>query len=117
MALRQGSLDAQITQAPLPADVVRSVLRQALISLARLKKNGQVHGDIRPANLHAGADGTIRLAEPTDGAGDTNTIGTIAARPQVSAKYVAPEKLKADFGPAGPASDLYCLGFTALELL
>ena len=34
-----------------------------------------------------------------------------------TAKYMAPEVMSEQFGPVGPASDLYSLGFTAYELL
>jgi serine/threonine-protein kinase len=112
MELMQGSLEDKRKEGALPADVVRSVLRQALAGLAALHESGKFHGDIRPSNLLIDARGRVKLS---DSAG--MALGGEIRRPSGSAKYLAPEMLNPEFGPVGKQADLYCLGFTALELL
>jgi tetratricopeptide (TPR) repeat protein len=109
MDLKEGSTDAQSAQGPLPADLVRSLVRQVLAELARLHQEHEIHGAIRPANLHIDAAGHVQLGGPSP-VGD-------GKEPRGPAKYLAPELLKPEFGPIGPGVDLYCLGFTAMELL
>src|SRR6185312_9396496 len=44
-------------------------------------------------------------------------VGGELRAPTGSKKYLAPELIRPEFGDFGPPTDLYCLGFTALELL
>ncbi|WP_189129287.1 serine/threonine-protein kinase [Nocardioides albus] len=64
---------------------------------------GQVHGDIRPATIGFGEDGTAML------------IGAPAPRPGESLPYLAPEQIERQ--RVGPASDIYSLGAVFFELL
>lgn len=109
MELAASGLDACIARAPLPAGVVRGVLRQALDGLDCLHNRGRVHGAVKPGNLLVTREGLVKLSDTTGVAGGPPT--------DLPAKYVAPEQTDPSFGPAGVAADLYCLGFTALELL
>tara|TARA_R110002049_G_scaffold4601_4_gene31971 strand:+ start:246986 stop:251620 length:4635 start_codon:yes stop_codon:yes gene_type:complete len=112
MELMSGSLASQIQHAALPPDTVRSVLRQLLSALEFLHGLGKLHGAIRPSNILIDAKGTVRLSdfEPMDLDGELRP-------PTSTQKYLAPEWIRSEFGQLGPASDLYCLAFTALELL
>jgi serine/threonine-protein kinase len=109
MELADSNLAVSLTGGPLPAESVRSVLRQVLDGLDCLHHQGRIHGAIQPANLLVTSSGLVKLSDTTGIAG-----GPIGDAP---AKYLAPEQLDASFGPVGPGVDLYDLGFTALELL
>lgn len=112
MELMQGNLAAKAAEGALPADLVRSVIRQVLEALEFLHGQGRVHGQIRPGNLLINDQGRVKLSD---------FVGTMAGnefrRPTHGQKYIAPELLKPEFGPVGPTVDLYALGFVALELL
>jgi serine/threonine protein kinase/tetratricopeptide (TPR) repeat protein len=109
MELADSSLAASLAGGPLPADWVRSVLRQVLEGLDCLHHQGRIHGAIKPANLLLTSQGIVKLSDTAGVAG-----GPAADAPP---KYLAPEQLDPSFGPVGTGVDLYCLGFTALELL
>jgi len=112
MNLMSGNLELQIVEAPLPADLVRSILRQALQALQFLHENQVIHGDVRPANLLHSPGGELQLSfSPGLFIGDT-----IPQRTRQH-KYIAPETMNPEFGTIGPAVDLYGLGFSAVELL
>lgn len=112
MELMKGTLASQIARKPMPADTVRSVLRQILTALDFLHRKEKVHGAVRPSNILINEHGTVKLSDFEASSRD----GELRA-PKGSKKYLAPELIRADFGTFGPAVDLYCLGFTALELL
>ncbi|MBY0526878.1 MAG: protein kinase [Gemmataceae bacterium] len=112
MELMRGSVGAKLADGPLPAEQVRSVLRQALAGLDFLHQHHKLHGAIKPTNLLINANGRIKLSDPAGLSPDG-----VVQKPKGMMKYVAPEMLNAEFGSVGPGVDLYCLGFTALELL
>ncbi|MFK7822239.1 MAG: SUMF1/EgtB/PvdO family nonheme iron enzyme, partial [Planctomycetaceae bacterium] len=112
MELMKGTLSSQIAAEPMPADMVRSVLRQMLSALDFLHQKDKVHGAVRPSNILINDQGTVKLSDFEASTRD----GELRA-PTGSKKYLAPELIKSDFGAFGPAVDLYCLGFTVLELL
>jgi serine/threonine-protein kinase len=109
MELAEGSLAASLAAGPLPIDSARSVLRQVLDGLDCLHHHGRTHGAVKPANLLISSAGVVKLSDTTGVAG-----ASAADRPT---KYLAPEQLDSTLGSVGPAADLYCLGFTVLELL
>ena len=112
MEMMNGSLDQRLAEGPLPSDLVRSILRQALQGLKYLHEQGKLHGEIKPSKLLLD-DGCIKLS-----ASAGFSIGGEFRRPSGTQKYVAPELLRPEvFGDVGPGVDLYCLGLTALELL
>ena len=93
-----------------PEAVARIGLKAAS-ALAYAHSCGILHCDIKPSNLLAEADGTVRLSdfglaqlqgEPEDDAG-----GTL--------RYMAPERLRRE--PFSEAADQYALGMTLRELL
>ncbi|MFK7769456.1 MAG: SUMF1/EgtB/PvdO family nonheme iron enzyme [Mariniblastus sp.] len=112
MELMKGSLTNQIAAQPMPADTVRSVLRQMLNALDFLHQKDKVHGAVRPSNILINENGAVRLSDFEASSRD----GELRV-PTGSKKYLAPELIRSEFGEFGPAVDLYCLGFTALELL
>ncbi len=71
-----------------------------------------MHGTVRPTNLLFNDMGRVKLSEF-----EQTAVGGELRVPTGSKKYLAPELIKPEFGVFGPATDLYCLGFTALELL
>jgi WD40 repeat protein len=112
MELMRGGLDCKLAEGPLKADLVRSVLRQALEGLKFLQGHGLIHGDVKPANLLYDEIGRVKLGDPA-GLG----FGGEVRAPDGPPKAIAPELLRPEFGPVGPGVDLYCLGFAALEML
>lgn len=112
MELMQGTLASQIANSPLPPDTVRSVMRQILTALEFLHDKHKVHGAVRPSNILVNDRGIAKLSdfEATDSNAELRA-------PTGSKKHLAPELIRPEFGEFGPTVDLYCLGFTALELL
>lgn len=112
MELMKGTLASIIADGPSDPDLVRSVLKQTLEALAFLHEKNKVHGTVRPTNLLINESGRVKLSEfeQTDVGGELRV-------PKGSKKYLAPELIRPEFGQFGPALDLYCLAFTALELL
>ena len=112
MELMKGTLASKIEEGPSDPDLVRSVLKQTLDALAFLHEKKKVHGTVRPTNLLINDMGRVKLSEF-----EQTAVGGELRVPTGSKKYLAPELIRAEFGEFGPATDLYCLGFTALELL
>ncbi len=112
MELMKGTLASIIAAGPSDPDLVRSVLRQTLDALAFLHEKQKVHGTVRPTNLLINDAGRVKLSEF-----EQTAAGGELRVPKGSKKYLAPELIKSEFGEFGPPLDLYCLGFTALELL
>lgn len=111
MELMTGSLLDLIQKSPLPADRVENALRQALHGLQVLHEHGRCHGKIKPSNLLIDRQNRVKLAD------SPGLLVNGVARSPENCKYAAPEQLNTAFGSVGPQTDLYVLGFTALELL
>jgi len=112
MELMRGGLDASLRAGPLNPDLLRSVLTQMLRGLDFLHGHAKLHGAVKPANLLINDKGRVKLSDTAGLA-----IGAEVRKPTGQAKYLAPELLDPNLGPIGPGVDLYCAGFTALELL
>lgn len=109
----EGDLTHGIGPAGLPADQVRQILRDALSGLAALHDRGLTHGRIELRHLFRDDSGNVKLAVTPGLTGVTTT-----PTPSAETKHIAPELLNPRvFGPAGPATDIYAMGFVALELL
>ncbi|MDY0012037.1 MAG: bifunctional protein-serine/threonine kinase/phosphatase [Rhodocyclaceae bacterium] len=90
---------------------------EILKGLAILHRLSIVHRDIKPDNLHLGADGRLRILdlgvaasdgqEETQGFSEINNPGTPS--------YMAPELFSGS--PADVSTDLYAVGVTLFELL
>lgn len=90
----------------------RYLLWAALEALEYLHGRNLLHGDIRPANLLLDASGRLRLSYPLG----LRLGGEVPRRIQ-NQKYLAPELINSAAAEPGPATDLYCLGFSVYELL
>lgn len=112
MELMKGTLASIIAAGPSDPDLVRSVLKQTLEALAFLHEKNKVHGTVRPTNLLINEAGRVKLSEF-----EQTDVGGELRAPTGSKKYLAPELIRREFGEFGPPLDLYCLGFTALEML
>ncbi len=112
MELMKGTLASQIAHQAMPAETVRSVLRQILTALEFLHGKAKVHGAVRPTNILINEHGAVKLSDF-----EQSYVDGELRVPAGSKKYLAPELIRAEYGDFGPSVDLYCLGFTALELL
>ncbi|MFF8831915.1 serine/threonine-protein kinase [Streptomyces sp. NPDC015131] len=101
----------------LPAARVAAVAAQTAAGLAVAHRQGIVHRDIKPGNLMADADGTVKLGDfgiarfVDDPAAALTQAGQIVG----TSLYLAPERALGR--PAGPGSDVYSLGCVLYQLL
>lgn len=98
-------------QFPLPAEVARTCLVQALDGLAYLHASGLIHGDLKPDNLRLGADGALKLMD----LGLAVPVGAQPRSVQGTPLYLAPEAVRCD--RLDGRSDLYALGAVFYHLL
>jgi formylglycine-generating enzyme required for sulfatase activity/serine/threonine protein kinase len=93
-------------------NLVRSAMYRTLQALASYEEAEILHGSVKPGNLlHFNQDFVKLNFSPG------LRLGGQLAQPCCDFRYMAPEIIDPSFGDVGPASDLYSLGFTALELL
>lgn len=112
MPLMRGSLGTQLKKGPISPELARSVLRQVLEALRVIHAHHLCHGDVKPNSILYNDEGRVLLSfSPGLVLG-----GSIPPRRE-DQKYQAPELIHPKFGSIGPATDLYCLGFSILELL
>ncbi len=114
LELMQGNLMQVYGGKPMPVADVRQTIRQAATGLACLHENGIIHGDIKPANLMLSRTNVVKLGDFGLARRSADAEGSML---KGTTKYMAPELVSEDFGPVGAPSDLYSLGFTALELM
>ena len=113
MELMPRSAASRLRNGSSPPPVVWNTLRGALQSLAALHERGFIHGNLKPNNLFFDHDSGVLLSDglliPSSG------TGTLP--PPTTQKYLSPEETNDSWGRLSPATDLYCIGFIALELL
>lgn len=83
-------------------------------ALGRLHRLGVVHRNVKPANLHLGDDGRLRLLDlgvALSGSEPAEQRDLHAGTPS----YMSPERW--DNAPASAGSDLFALGVTLYQLL
>lgn len=114
LELMQGSLKQLYRDQPMPLQDVRQTLLQAAHGLHFLHARGIIHGDVKPGNLLLSRQNLIKLGDFGLARRASDTDGSLV---KGTTKYMAPELASDQFGPVGPASDLYSLGFAALELM
>eukprot|EP00760_Papus_ankaliazontas_P034765 PhM_4_TR7467/c0_g1_i1/m.29944 len=97
---------------PLQEDVVVDYTHQLLFILAYLHHYGIVHRDVKSANVMVTADGTVKLGDfGSAQSADRGPVG-IGGTPC----WMAPELLRGT-AVATPASDIWSLGCTVMEML
>jgi serine/threonine protein kinase len=114
LELMRGSLKQTLEAGPIDLDYLRIVLAGGLSALDFLHSRGIIHGDIKPSNLLVDAQGRVKLGDFGLARRAANEEGSLL---KGTTKYMAPELINPQFGPVGPASDLYSLGFTCYELM
>ncbi|MCS7305858.1 MAG: protein kinase [Thermoguttaceae bacterium] len=114
LELMRGSLKQALQAGPIDLDYLRIVLAGGLSALEFLHSHGIIHGDIKPSNLLVDAQGRVKLGDFGLARRAANEEGSLL---KGTTKYMAPELINPQFGPVGPASDLYSLGFTCYELM
>jgi hypothetical protein len=113
LELMNGSLSQLLGGRPIDLKDLRLTLNYSLQALQTMHRHGILHGDIKPSNLLVDRNQRVKL-------GDFGIARRIAGEGSVvkgTTKYIAPEVVSDQFGPVGPHSDLYSLGFTAYELM
>lgn len=114
LELMRGNLARAIQSGPLDIDFLRVALVCCLQALRFLHANGVIHGDVKPSNMLVDARGRVKLGDFGLARRASSEQGSLL---KGTTKYMAPELVSNQFGPIGPASDLYSLGFSAYELL
>jgi hypothetical protein len=101
-----------------PQDIVELV-RVLAIAMAEAHHRGVIHRDLKPSNVLIMPDGTpvitdfgLALRVDSDDPRLTSPGGAVGTR-----RYMAPEQYKPEFGPLGPACDIYALGVILYKLL
>ncbi|HEX2205053.1 MAG TPA: serine/threonine-protein kinase, partial [Longimicrobium sp.] len=126
MELLEGrDLAARLRQAggPLPLGEAMEVLREGCMGLAAGHRAGLVHRDVKPGNVYLVEERggwevkllDFGIALMNDFEGDTVTRFTVAGAPHTP-RYASPEQL-AGGASLTPASDVYSLALTGLEML
>ena len=114
LELMKGGLQQQLAGQPIDVDFLRLTLIYTLHALHFLHQNGIVHGDVKPGNLLLDKSDRVKLGDFGIARRMTGDDGSLL---KGTTKYMAPEVVSDQFGPVGPHSDLYSLGFAAFDLL
>lgn len=112
--LMRGNLQQMARGEPIDLDYLRTTLAGCLSALHFLHTNGVIHGDVKPTNMLVDAQNRVKLGDFGLARRASNEEGSLL---KGTTKYMAPELVAQQFGPIGPASDLYSLGFSAYELM
>ena len=95
----------------IPDGVAIQVLRECLVGLAALHREGIVHGDVKPSNVTLKRTGNAKIID----IGSAIDRKSPSARRMWSPAYAAPEVLEG--GDNTPRSDLASLGYVLVEML
>jgi serine/threonine-protein kinase len=114
LELMPASLQKYAQGEPLDLDLLRVALSCSLQALQYLHANNIIHGDIKPSNLFVDKRLWVKVGDFGLARRASNEQGSML---KGTTRYMAPELVSQQFGPVGPASDLYSLGFSAYELM
>ncbi len=114
LELMRGSLRQTLDAGPIDLDYLRVALAGCLSALSFLHSNGVIHGDLKPSNLLVDSQARVKLGDFGLARRASSEEGSLL---KGTTKYMAPELVAPQFGPVGPPSDLYSLGFAAYELI
>ncbi|MCC6671023.1 MAG: SUMF1/EgtB/PvdO family nonheme iron enzyme [Planctomycetes bacterium] len=85
------------------------LFRDLALALDHAHANGVVHGDLKPEHVLVTAEGRAVVVD--FGLATGLAAGAVlGAGPLGNLAYAAPERVRGDLGPVGPAADLYALG-------
>ncbi|MER6826457.1 serine/threonine-protein kinase [Streptosporangium sp. NPDC000563] len=102
---------------PLSVSETCHLVRQAALGLDAAHRAGVVHRDVKPANLHLGTGGVLKVVDfgtarvASEAAMRLTSAGSVIG----TAAYLSPEQILGT--PGNTASDLYALGCVCYELL
>lgn len=114
LELMQGSLKQFLAGRPIDLGDLRMTLTYAAHALQFMHANGILHGDVKPSNLLVDKSQRVKLGDFGIARRIRGDHGSVV---KGTTRYMAPEVVSDQFGPVGPHSDLYSLGFSAYELL
>ena len=114
LELMQGSLQQLLGGRPIDLNDLRMSLTYIAHALQFMHRAGIVHGDVKPSNLLVDKNHRVKLGDFGIARRIAGEHGSVV---KGTTKYMAPEVVSDQFGPIGPHSDLYSLGFSAYELL
>ncbi len=102
----------------LPARAVLEAMTSVLEVLAAAHERKIVHRDIKPHNLFLTDSGAVKvldfgIAEMHEGARTSSPDAAFMGSPA----YSAPEQVKPEHGPIGPATDIWAVGASMFHLL
>ncbi len=112
--LMRGSLHELAQGRAMNLDSLRFSIGYCLRALKFLHANKIIHGDVKPSNMLVDQRQRTKLGDFGLARRVTDDGGSLL---KGTTKYMAPEVASDQFGPVGPASDLYSLGFSAYELM
>src|SRR5262245_55109046 len=114
LELMQGNLKQAAKGQPLDLNFLRQALAATLQALSFLHQKGVIHGDVKPTNLFLDRRGQVKLGDFGLARRATSDQGSLL---KGTTRYMAPELIAQQFGPVGPHSDLYSVGFSFYELM
>lgn len=114
LELAQGSLPQLLGGRGIDLKDLRLTLSFTLHALKFMHAHGIVHGDVKPSNLLVDRNQRVKLGDFGIARRLQGDDGSVV---KGTTKYMAPEVVSDQFGPVGPHSDLYSLGFTAYDLM
>jgi serine/threonine protein kinase len=117
-----GSLD-QRADRQMPEAAAAALVRTLARTVDTVHRQGIIHGNLKPSKVLLAADGTPKITGFIIAGHQSKLreegLRMAASAPAVMGKlrYMAPEQLAGDTAAIGPATDVYALGLTLLELL